>query len=80
MTRRSLALGAVSCALLLFACPWMAIAASPSPTPPPAVDPRGGPTASMTGEPLLAAVSVIMLGVATAAVTTVVIRMMPKRE
>lgn len=66
--------------MLILAFPWVAIAASPSPRPAPPGDPRGGPMATMTGDPVLVALSVVLLGVATAAVTALVIHIIPKHE
>jgi hypothetical protein len=54
-----------------------ALAATPVPTPIPMVDPRTGQSASMTGDPILAAVLVIALGSSTAALTFVWQRIRP---
>jgi hypothetical protein len=45
------------------------LAQSPAPTPMRGVDPRGGSAATMSGDPVLAAVGVIALGIVAAAAT-----------
>lgn len=61
---------------LLFMVPARALAQSPAPTPLRAMDPRGGTPASMVGDPVLAAVAVLALGILTAAATGLLIFLM----
>lgn len=62
--RRAIVAGLILAALLLL--PTVASAATPSPTPLSSGDPRGGTAPSLTGDPLLAAAGVILVGLATA--------------
>lgn len=63
--------GAVTWVLLMSTS--QALAQSPAPTPLRAMDPRGGAPASMGGDPVLAAVAVLGLGILTAAATGLII-------
>lgn len=55
-----------------------ALGATPPPSIAPAVDPRGGAGASMTGDPFLAAFAVIAIGCAAGALTYLALRAMPR--
>jgi hypothetical protein len=71
--RRAIAAGLLLAALLLL--PTVASAATPSPTPLSSGDPRGGTAPSLTGDPLLAAAGVILLGLATAGLAILYVRL-----
>lgn len=78
MTPSRLALMVLLVALVLLAAAGPAMAADPSPTPMVAVDPRTGPMATTTGNSALAAFVVIMLGVVTATLTALAVRILPR--
>jgi hypothetical protein len=71
--RRAIAAVLLLAALLLL--PTVASAATPSPTPLSSGDPRGGTAPSLTGDPLLAAAGVILLGLATAGLAILYVRL-----
>ncbi len=71
--RRALVAGLLLAALLLLTT--VASAATPSPTSLSSGDPRGGTAASLTGDPLLAAAGVILLGLATAGLAILYVRL-----
>lgn len=71
--RRAIAAGLLLAVLLLF--PVIASAASPSPTPASSGDPRGGTAPSLTGDPLLAAAGVILVGLAAAGLAILYVRL-----
>jgi len=63
--------------LVLLAAAGTTFGADPSPTPIVAFDPRSGPMPSVTGSPTLAAILVILLGVITATITGLVVKLLP---
>ncbi len=71
--RRAIVAGLLLAALLLL--PKVASAATPSPTPLSSGDPRGGTAPSLTGDPLLAAAGVILVGLATAGLAILYVRL-----
>ena len=73
-------LGVTIVIALMLAFPMLARAASPQPGSVGGVDPRSGPGASFTGDPLLAAISVVVLGVLTSGATIVAIRLSDSRS
>ncbi len=70
---RAIAAGLLLAALLLL--PTVASAATPSPTPLSSGDPRGGIAPSVTGDPLLAAAGVVLVGLATAGLAILYVRL-----
>jgi hypothetical protein len=71
--RHAIVAGLLLAALLLL--PTVASAATPSPTPLSSGDPRGGTAPSLTGDPLLAAAGVILVGLATAGLAILYVRL-----
>lgn len=66
---------AVLVVALWWLMPVQVRAASPSASFEPVGDPRGGPMASAIGDPILAAVAVVALGLASSGVTFIYLRL-----
>lgn len=71
--RRAIAAGLLLAALLFL--PTVASAATPSPAPASSGDPRGGTAPSLTGDPLLAAAGVLLVGLAAAGLAILYVRL-----